>query len=576
MSQLTGQTTARYGSPYRTETLAGATLVFYLQGTRETGTASSRWGWQQLPGNRLPASEIGRATVQANGSYDVELRDYREGGLVVALEVRKFDYAPATGKEAAGLLGVGTPRQSEKGISLDVELPTAAYCDILKALDLWLVAGRVSDCGKPAVPLGGANVTSFDRDLTQDDNLGTAATDAGGNFEIYFPGSVFRQIPALPPPFDAISPFELIGGPDIYFKVEVGGVFVLDEPSATGRTPGRENRSNCSFTELCVQAPTWTPQTITLWSYVGNYQVPDGGGLHDFGADGLTASGKLAFTGFPDFIGQVSQKYLGEAVSFRFVYAEWTDLAVAPVYPGDFTQQLKGPQITSAPYGAIYTFIGPHPWNYSLTPVSPAPDANGWIAVEQSPNFVRDTGRMIQLDSTQLVQGIDESGPDTAGAGLAVPGPNQDRPRKFSFVLEVKTASSSFAQTVPVVLHLNNSLAYLRYNLQELAISGCNPISPAGGVITVHPQYSVGHPYLNSYSIGIQRQDGIVVTPRSDSFGPHGVLWTGTAGEFDTFLATYNDVAPCSYRSWITCDRRLTDGYSGTGNQEVLRTFCTD
>ncbi|MFY9823166.1 MAG: hypothetical protein WAM82_17420 [Thermoanaerobaculia bacterium] len=576
MSHLTGQTTARYGSPYRTETLAGATLVFYLQGTRETGRASSRWGWQQLPDNRLPAGEIGRATVREDGSYDVELKEYREGGLVVALEVRKFDYAPATGKEAAGLLGVGTPRQSERGISLDIDLPIISYCAILKALDLWLVAGRVSDCGHPAVPLSGANVTSFDRDVTQDDNLGTAVTDAGGNFEIYFPGSVFRQIPALPPPFDVISPFELIGGPDIYFKVEVGGVFVLDEPSSMGRTPGRENRSNCSFTELCVQAPTWTPQTITLWSYVGNYMVPDGGGLHDFGADGLTASGKLAFTGAIDFIGQVSQKYLGEAVSFRFVYAEWANLAVAPVYPGDFTHQLTGPQVTSAPYGAIYTFIGPNPWDYSLTPVSPAPDAAGWIAVEQSPNFVRNTGRMIQVDTTQLVQAIDESGSETAGAGLAVPGPKQDRPRKFSFVLEVKTASSSFAQTTPVVLHLNNSWAYLRYNLQELEASGCNPIAQVGGAITVHPMYSVGHPYLNSYSISIQRQDGAVTTPRSDDFSAHGVFWTAAAGEFGTFAAIYTDVAPCSYRSWITCSRRLTDGYTGASGQEVLRTFCTN
>ena len=38
--------------------------------------------------------------------------------------------------------------------------------------------------------------------------------------------------------------------------------------------------------------------------------------------------------------------------------------------------------------------------------------------------------------------------------------------------------------------------------------------------------YAVGHAYLDSFSIGIQRQDGTVATPRSDSFTPHGVLWT--------------------------------------------------
>src|SRR5262249_31720935 len=152
-----------------------------------------------------------------------------------------------------------------------------AYCAILAGLDLWLVAGRVTDCGKDTqVPLIGGSVTAFDRDLVQDDNLGTQYTDSTGSFELFFPGSPLPAIPAPPPPFDAISPFELIGGPDIYFKVMLNGLLLLDEPPSTGRTPGRENRTNCSYTELCVAAPSWTPQTITLWSRIGNYAVPDG------------------------------------------------------------------------------------------------------------------------------------------------------------------------------------------------------------------------------------------------------------------------------------------------------------
>jgi hypothetical protein len=573
--RLSGTTIARYGSPYRTETLAGATLVFYPHRGETQG--ASRWGWQRLD-NDLPSGEVGRTTVRNDGSYELDL-DFRGDGLVVALEVRKFDYAPETGKRAAGILGVGAPRKMENGSVLDVEIASPSYCDLLNMLDLWLVAGRVSDCGHPAVPLVGGNVTAFDRDLTQDDNLGTEPTDAGGNFAIFFPGSVFRRIPALPPPFDAVSPFELFGGPDIYFKVEHGGVNVLDEPSSTGRTPGRENRSNCSYTELCVQAPSWTPQTITLWSYVGNYMVPDGGGLHDFGADGLTASGKYAFTGAPDFIGQVSQRFTDgtfppEPVSFRFVFAEWPTMATAPSYPGDY-QPLTGIHIAGAPYGAIYTFIGPNPWDYSLTPVSPTPDGAGWIAVDQSPNFVRNTGRMIQVNTATLVPGIPHGGPETAGAGAPVPGPDQDRPRKFSFVLEVKTASSS-AHSIPVPLHINNSYPYMRYDLQELSSGACNPIPPVAGAITVHPMYTVGHPYLSSYTITLQRQEGTLATLRNEGFGTHGVLWTAPAGESGTFAAVYTDVAPCSYRSWMTSSARLTDGYTVVGGPAILRTFCTD
>jgi hypothetical protein len=130
---------------------------------------------------------------------------------------------------------------------------------------------------------------------------------------------------------------------------------------------------------------------------------------------------------------------------------------------------------------------------------------------------------------------------------------------------------------VPVTIHINNSIADLRYDLAELSSMACNPITPSGGSITIHPLYTVGHPYLNSYSISVQRQGGTFVTLKTDSYttAPHTPLWTAAAGESGTFAGTYSDVQPCSYRTWLTCDRRLTNGYGGVGGQQVLRTFCT-
>jgi hypothetical protein len=582
--RIIGQTTARYASPYRTQTLAGATLVFYFQGENATtAEAPSRWGFRRLSGDKLLPNELGRATVASDGSYSAELKGYDGGGLVVVLDVTRFSYAPDTKHHVVGVLGAGAPtllgenRKSANG-RLDIDLNSSSYCSILAALDLWLVAGRVSDCGKQAsVPLIGGIVAGFDRDVIQDDNLGTSVTDGTGSFEIFFPGSTFRLIPSLPPPFDHIPGFELIGGPDIYFKVSLGSLPLLEEPPTTGRNSDRENRSNCSYTELCVTTPIWTPQSITLWSRIGNYLVPDGGSLHDFDADGFVNAGKLAFYDKLDFNGQVSQTYLGSPVSYRFVYAEWTTLSTAPAYPTDFHPLTT--QITGAPYGDLYNFIGPNPWDYTLTPVAPSPDPiTGWIAVNQDGHFIRDVSRMVEVDTSMLVPAIDHPGNDTDGAGSPVPAPEQDRPRKFSFVLEVKTVANSTPQHgVPVTIHINNSAADLRYDLSELSSVACNPITPSGGSITIHPLYTVGHPYLNSYSISVQRQGGTFVTLRTDSYNtsPHTPLWTTAAGESGTFAATYNDVQPCSYRSWMICDRRLTTGYGGVGGQQILRTFCT-
>src|SRR5262249_50911864 len=150
---------------------------------------------------------------------------------------------------------------------LDVVVPPNSFCAILTALDLWMVSGRVSDCENKQDSLSGGTVTAFDRDLSQDDALGSDLTDAGGNFAIFFPSAQFKKIPLLPPPFDTIVPFELIGGPDVYFRVTQGANTLLDEPASQGRTAGRENVGHCSFHELCVKAPVWTPQTITLWSH---------------------------------------------------------------------------------------------------------------------------------------------------------------------------------------------------------------------------------------------------------------------------------------------------------------------
>jgi hypothetical protein len=580
MSMLIGNTIARYGNPFHTYTLAGANLIFYQYTEKDVASRKPSWGWTATEQSAVSTAVLGSAQVGNDGSYQVNLESYHGGYLLVALQVESFAYAPSTNRSAYGLIGFAQPQRDEQAeaFKLDVDLPKTSYCDILKALDLWLVSGRVTDCGKQPVPLVGATVKVFDRDITQDDFLGEGLTDATGSFAVFFSSPAFKAIPSLPPPWDVIPPHELFGGPDVFFHVNTGTINYLTEDPSMGRTSGRENVPNCSYHELCAE-PAWQLDKLTLWTEIGDYRVPDSGSLHDFDADGLTTAGKLAFTGNIDFIGQLSQTYLSEAMSFRFMYAEWADMATAPTYPGDFDPLLSDNINLNMAYGSIYTSTGPGPFDFTLDPVKPEPDTDGWIAVDQNTDFIRDTGRLIQVKTASLVPSLGnlEVMEGIADAGVEVPaGPLRDRPRKFSFVLEIKTASHTAYQPIPVPIHINNSWVYLRHDLTELQSNVCSAVTPSGGSITVHQLYTVAHPYLQYYRINLRRQGGSNLVVKNEDHSTHAALWTDTTGDFGTETAVYTDIGKCSYRSHIVADRRLTNGYTGVTHQDVLRTFCVD
>jgi hypothetical protein len=115
-------------------------------------------------------------------------------------------------------------------------IPEPLYCGLRRRVDLWTLFGRVTDAAGNAVV--GARVDAVDADLTQDDALGGAVTNARGVYRIDYPGDAFRKGTRIN--------VELIGGPDVYFKVtNASGKVLLDEPSSTGRSKGRQDIS-CS------------------------------------------------------------------------------------------------------------------------------------------------------------------------------------------------------------------------------------------------------------------------------------------------------------------------------------------
>lgn len=140
-------------------------------------------------------------------------------------------------------------RETEAGFVAVWEycLPYRFWCAVLALFDVWTICGRVTDC-RTERPVAGVKVIAFDADWLADDELGFAFTDAAGKFIITYSSVDFRQ--------GTWIDVELIGGPDLYFRIEdPGGTPLLTETQARGRDPDRENADNCFCVELCIEQP---------------------------------------------------------------------------------------------------------------------------------------------------------------------------------------------------------------------------------------------------------------------------------------------------------------------------------
>ena len=140
-------------------------------------------------------------------------------------------------------------RETENGFLAvwDYCLPYRFWCAVLALFDVWTICGRVVDC-ETKRPIVGVKVHAFDADWLEDDALGSAFTDAAGKFIITYSSVDFKQ--------GTWIDVELIGGPDLYFRIEdAGGSPLLTETQSRGRNPDRENASNCFCVELCIKEP---------------------------------------------------------------------------------------------------------------------------------------------------------------------------------------------------------------------------------------------------------------------------------------------------------------------------------
>jgi hypothetical protein len=457
----------------------------------------------------------------------------------------------------------------------DFLLPAALWCAYLKQHGIWLICGQVLTCSQPQAPVGGVTVKAFDTDWIQDDELGTAVTDASGRFYLYYDSSRFNRTP-----FSPFINIEWTGGPDVYFRIEGtdtdgNPVTLLDEPRSRGRAADRENVSNCFCVQLCVElVPQPEPYDVPMWTHIGNYQIPDSTNLHDLTVDGYTAVDNRAFFGTMELLGQTGTATASKKLRYRFLYAEWSGMT-APTPTTPVTKDM----IAATKVGQIITSISP----LVLEPVyvnkpgathNHEPDAAGWIEVEDDPMYTPIGNKLIALISSKLAAGASYSNPaPNPSAGTPAP---SDPPREIQtfalrYQLEQDTGSGWVAvhdQTLDAVV-INNAHTLLWLELDEFITNSslCQPITSS---VTV--KYTVDHPHLDWFEVEIEKQGAHMdwPVPRVN----HSGSLTFRGGAATTAPVNITSWDPCSYIVWLRAHRRVTNGYGGPGVEHTYRTFC--
>lgn len=160
-------------------------------------------------------------------------------------------YRPEDGREpvqfTTAVLQPDWQQEGEDQIAyFEYDISQRFWCEVRSALDVWVITGRVTRCGSDEA-LAGVTVHAFDADLVQDDDLGSAVTDADGRFRIDFMGADFRDTAVRGVSYEA-------GGPDLYFRIDGSdGRVLLGEKKDRGSQPDRENVGNCFHANLCVE-----------------------------------------------------------------------------------------------------------------------------------------------------------------------------------------------------------------------------------------------------------------------------------------------------------------------------------
>ena len=550
------------------EPLANVTVRLYRPTSEQTtalAAAQTKETLAILPDKqvRAKASElIGEAETDAAGGFTVELAEDYDGGpfeIDVYCSTVPREKVGAKAKPLQFAVTTLQPRwrETKDGLVAAFEycLPARFWCAILQRFGVWTICGHLTTC-EDKRPIPGAKVTAFDADWLQDDPLGTASTDGSGHFLISYTTDDFQKTPLSP-----LVNFELIGGPDVYFRVELGGNVILDEGQAGGRVPGRENVGPCLCVELCSdQVVGDGPETTPHWQQVEDFDIHPAPGLpgSSFSVEGYAgdpAAGAYVFGGNVRLRGNCPLRSIAtnNPLEYRFLIGEWTwsppgddPTALPSVPPGSLTP-VK--QISPTHVGYVfYTDGNSMPQSHPVYVDASDADPDGWIQLDgkavtvpmynppgatsvvnvSHSNFLR-TFELVLLNShaiTALHSPKLPGGLPKADAGRTLTNGEKEPIRRYQLRFEARDAvtSAPVASDELSSVVLDNSPVILALDLEELRSNACNPL---GGATDVHILYTIDHPHLRHYSISISNNNGQVHPPPAHSGSPTVAMPSG-------------------------------------------------
>jgi hypothetical protein len=443
----------------------------------------------------------------------------------------------------------------------DYSIPYRFWCSVRGRFGAWTICGRLRTCASPQTPIAGATVRAFDADWWQDDPLGVDVTDATGRFRIDYNTADFQVTPFSP----SIN-VEFTSGPDVYFTAELGSVNILNETQADGRTSGRENVGHCFCVELCsdaVQPPD--VEHIPHWQQVEIFDIHPFPSATAFSAEGYAggAANSYVFGGGVTLKGNCPLRNVAapaNPLEYRFLIGEWT-------WPGGVDDPTVLPAVAPATMSPVTQIASTHVGYVFYTNGLGMPDSaqvlvgpadllpGGWIRVDNKAVTVdmRDgTTSIVNVNSSNFLRTFDlfvlnspaitsahpaklPGGLPILDAGRSLTTAEQEPIRRYRLTFEVRDGTSSVIVATDTLdsIVLNNSPVTLALDLEELRTNACNPVS-AG---TVHILYTIDHPHLRFFSLGISNNNGGVHPPPalpSVNFAPppptSNYLFRGGAG----------------------------------------------
>ncbi len=546
-----------------------------------------------------------RGKTDANGSFCLHDESY-EGALIDLYVCIRQVPAPTLENESFTLktpcylyLGAFKPFGFQGTWYLISVIASAIWCKIREKADLWVIVGKVAPCDAEEIGLGDVKVTAFDADIVQHDQLGVANTNPNGVFRIDYPGSNFRKGTWLN--------VELIGGPDVYFKIEDSdGNVLLDESPVKGFSRARCNRGPCFCVLLCVEVPPPPPPQPSAWTKVGkHFTLPDASSLNDFDADGYALPGKYAIHNNPRMLGTTERFSNGHPVEYRFRVSDTTaPNGAAPLAEANFTRVVGA--------GANLNLFAPTELGqmrrfspYRVVDVSAEAvdlDGDGWLDINKSisrtfaadpiltPADIPDfhwipSGALMAIKTGPLTN--QPNVPDVGNAGVQVPAANQIAIESVAIRFEVREVVNKAANifialpgtgtTLNRMVVSGNNLYAKVAMAEHLTSTPCTPLSGSP-----HAAFTVHHPHISNVKIRVRSNDGaydhFLADPApagSDAALPLAGNTNSPAVNhmFDPSVPLPAGLHKCTYTVTLSVNRRLHDGDGGIGTDTRQTTF---